>query len=69
VTLYTAEEGAAIDGRLVRDLPSSALDKLHTSAATPRIGTYRSIARSTSKASRVINGKQSILVKVRDKKN
>jgi hypothetical protein len=69
VTLYTADEGAAIDGRLVRDMPSSALDKLHTSAATPRIGTYRSIARSTSKASRVINGKQSILVKVRDKKN
>jgi len=69
VTLYTADEGAAIDGRLIRDLPASALDKLHTGASTSNVGTYRAISRSTSKASRVINGKQSILVKIRDAKN
>jgi hypothetical protein len=68
VTLFTAEEGAAIDGKIIRDLPSSALDKLHAGAATPRVESYRSIARSTSKASRVINGKQSILVKIADNK-
>jgi hypothetical protein len=67
VTLYTANEGAAIDGKIIRDLPSSALDKLHAGAATPRVETYRPIARSTSKASRVINGKQSILVKIAEK--
>lgn len=67
VTLYTAEEGAAIDGKIIRDLPSSALDKLHSGAATPQVESYRAIARSTSKASRVINGKQSILVKIADK--
>lgn len=66
VTLYTANEGAAIDGKIIRDLPSSALDKLHAGAATQRMQTYRAIARSTSKASRVINGKQSILVKIAD---
>jgi hypothetical protein len=69
VTLFTADEGAAIDGKIIRDLPSSALDKLHTGASTPRVETYRAIARSTSRASRVINGKQSVLIKVRDRKN
>jgi hypothetical protein len=68
VTLFTADEGAAIDGKIIRDLPSSALDKLHAGSATPRVETYRAIARSTSKASRVINGKQSILVKIAEKK-
>jgi hypothetical protein len=68
VTLFTADEGAAIDGKIIRDLPSSALDKLHAGAATPRVDSYRAIARSTSKASRVINGKQSILVKVAETK-
>lgn len=69
VTLYTADEGAAIDGKIIRDLPSSALDKLHTGASTPRVESYRAIARSTSRANRVINGKQSVLIKVRDRKN
>jgi hypothetical protein len=69
VTLFTADEGAAIDGKIIRDLPSSALDKLHTGASTPRVETYRAIARSTSRANRVINGKQSVLIKVHDRKN
>jgi hypothetical protein len=68
VTLYTAEEGAAIDGKVIRDLPSSALDKLYTGSATPRLETYRAMARSTSKAPRVVNGKQSVLVKIKDVK-
>jgi hypothetical protein len=68
VTLYTANEGAAVSGRIVRDLPSSALDRLHTGAATTGVKSYKAIARSTSKASRVVNGKKTILVKVADKK-
>ncbi|HTE54644.1 MAG TPA: hypothetical protein VK698_27510 [Kofleriaceae bacterium] len=68
VTLYTANEGAAVDGKVIRDLPSSALDKLHAGAATQRVESYRAIARSTSRAGRVINGKQSILVKIADNK-
>lgn len=68
VTLYSADEGAAINGTIVRDLPSSALDKLHTGASIPKVDVYRAIARSTSPASRVINGKQSVLVKIADKK-
>ena len=46
MTLYTADEGAAIDGKVIRDLPSSALDKLHAGAATQRVQTYRAIART-----------------------
>jgi len=68
VTLFTADEGAAIDGKIIRDLPASALDKLHAGAGTPRVDSYRPIARSTSKASRVINGKQSILIKIAENK-
>jgi hypothetical protein len=64
VTLYTADEGAAIAGKIVRDLPSSALDKLNTGVATSAVKAYKAIARSTSKATRVVNGKKTILVKV-----
>jgi hypothetical protein len=66
VTLYSADEGAAIDGTIVRDLPSSALDRLHPGAATRGVQAYKAIARSTSRAGRVVNGKQTILVKVAD---
>jgi len=66
VTLYTASEGVAINGRLIKDLPSSALDKLRPSTATTRAKLYRPIVRSTSPATRVINGKIRQLVKVRD---
>lgn len=68
VTLYTAEEGAAIRGKLIKDLPASALDRLRTASSTTEMNVYRPMARSTSPAKRVINGKASILVKVADRR-
>ncbi len=66
VTLLTANEGVAIDGKLVRDLPASAVDKLHPRSRTQRANLYRPLARSTYPSKRVINGSKAILVKVAD---
>ncbi len=66
VTLYGAEEGVAIDGALVRDLPASALDRLRPATASARVEPYQAIARSVYPSRRVINGDQSILVKIAD---
>jgi hypothetical protein len=65
VTLYPADEGIALDGKLVRDLPQSALDKLHPQSHTQRAQLYKPISRTKSAAKRVVNGTSSTLVRVR----
>jgi hypothetical protein len=65
VTLYPADEGIALDGKLVRDLPQSALDKLHPQSQTQRAQLYKPISRTMSTAKRVVNGTSSTLVRVR----
>ncbi|HET9622444.1 MAG TPA: SpoIVB peptidase S55 domain-containing protein [Kofleriaceae bacterium] len=65
VTLYPADEGVAVDGKLVRDLPASALDKLHPQSHTQRAAVYKPIARTKSPIKRVVNGTSSTLVRVR----
>jgi len=65
VTLYPADEGVALDGKLVRDLPQSALDKLHPQSHTQRAQVYKPISRTKSPAHRVVNGTSSTLVRVR----
>jgi hypothetical protein len=65
VTLYPADEGVSLDGKLVRDLPASALDKLHPQSHTQRAQLYKPIARTKSPAKRVVNGTSTTLVRVR----
>jgi len=65
VTLYPADEGVALDGKLVRDLPQSALDKLHPQSHTQRAQLYKPISRTKSPAKRVVNGSSLTLVHVR----
>ena len=65
VTLYPAEEGVAIDGKLVRDLPATAHDKLHPQTRTQRVQAYKPIARTVAPATRVVEGTSSMLVRVR----
>ena len=67
VTMFPADEGVAFDGKLVRDLPASALDKLHPQSHTQRAQPYKPIARTLSPAKRVIAGGTSILVRVRQR--
>lgn len=65
VTLYPADEGVALEGKLVRDLPASALDKLHPQTHTQRAQVYKPVARTVAPAKRVIEGSTSVLVRVR----
>jgi len=65
-TIYAADEGVSLDGKLVRDLPASALDKLHPESHTQRAAVYKPISRTVSPAPRVINGQSTLLVRVRD---
>lgn len=64
-TLYPADEGVALDGKLVRDLPQSALDKLRPQSHTQRAQAYKPIARTKSPTKRVVNGTATMLVHVR----
>lgn len=65
VTLYKPDDGVALEGKRVGDLPASALDKLHPQTRTQRVQTYKAIARTVSNAKRVIEGSSSMLVRVR----
>ncbi|MCX5744451.1 MAG: hypothetical protein NT062_18325 [Proteobacteria bacterium] len=64
-TLLPAEDGVALDGKLVRDLPASAQDKLHPQTRVQRVVAYKPILRTVSPAKRVVNGGASTLVRVR----
>jgi hypothetical protein len=66
-TLSVADEGVAIDGIVVRDLPPSAADKLRPASRTQRAATYKPIARTVSPAKRVLNGGASMMVRIADK--
>ena len=66
VSLYGADQGVALDGKIVRDLPASALDKLHPGTSTQKVATYRPVARTLSPAKRVVNGKVTVLVRIAD---
>ena len=64
VSLYPADEGVAMEGKLVRDLPPSAQDKLRPQTHTQRAQVYKPIARTTSVAKRVVNGSATTLVRI-----
>lgn len=64
-TIYPADEGVALDGKLVRDVPASVQDKLHPQSHTQRAQAYKPVARTVSPAKRVINGSASMLLRVR----
>ncbi len=66
-TLYLPEEGVAVEGVAVRDVPASVLDKLSPATRTSRSLPFRPVARSVQPAKRVIGGGTAIMVRV-DKK-
>lgn len=63
-TLYSADVAAAIDGKLIEDLPASALNRLRTVSRTPSLSTRQVQARSLHPTTHVVDGSASILVKV-----
>lgn len=68
VNVYSGSEGVAVNGKVVRDLPGSALDKLYPGVSTRTAGVLRPVAQSTVPSRRVIQGKLRVLVKVADAK-
>ncbi|MBA2543555.1 MAG: hypothetical protein H0V17_28195 [Deltaproteobacteria bacterium] len=64
-TLYPADEGVALEGKLVKDLPATAHDKLHPQSHTQRVAAYKPISRTIANATRVVEGTSTILVRVR----
>jgi hypothetical protein len=67
-SLYSADDGIAVDGKVVRDLPASALDKIHPGTTTQQVATYKPVARTVSPATRVVNGSVSLLVRIAELK-
>lgn len=65
-SLYVAEDGVAVEGKVVRDLPLSAADKLRPGTRSQRALPYRPVARTVSPARRVVNGTATLLVRVAD---
>ncbi|MBK9037450.1 MAG: hypothetical protein IPL61_40435 [Myxococcales bacterium] len=66
VSVYLPDEGAAKGGVLVRDLPASALDKLHPRSTSQRIMPFKPMARTVVHARRVVGGAGSIVARVAD---
>jgi hypothetical protein len=67
-TLYTPNEGVTLGGRVLPDLPDSALDTARPAAATKLADPYKSILRATVPLKQVVTGKQELVVKIADLK-
>jgi hypothetical protein len=66
VSLQTPDDGAALRGRLLPGLPSSALDTLQPGNQTRRADAYRVADRTVFSSKRLVSGKQELTVFVRE---
>jgi hypothetical protein len=66
VSLSLPDDGASLRGRLIPSLPPSALDTLRTGNQTRRADAYRLADRTVFQSSRLVTGKQELLLHVRE---
>jgi hypothetical protein len=66
VTVQTPDEGAALRGRLIANLPASAMDTLRPANQTRRADSYRIAERTVFPSKRLITGRQELTVAVVD---
>jgi hypothetical protein len=66
VSLTTRDDGASLHGRLIRNLPASALDTLRPSNQTRRADSFHVVKRAAFPGSRPLTGRQEITVQVND---
>jgi hypothetical protein len=66
VTVQTPDEGAALHGRLIPNLPAAALDTLRPGNETRRADTYRIAERTVFPSKRLVSGRQELTVAVVD---
>jgi hypothetical protein len=67
VTVYTPDEGIAVDGRIIPDLPLSALDTARPGANTHRGDSYKAVFRAVVPSRQVVIGRQELAIKVQDR--
>jgi len=66
VSLTTRDDGASLHGRLIRNLPASALDTLKPTNQTRRAESFHVVKRAIFPGSFPITGRQEITVQVED---
>jgi hypothetical protein len=66
VSVQMPDEGAALHGRLIANLPASALDTLRPANQTRRADSYRIAERTVFPTKRLVSGRQELTVAVRD---
>ena len=66
VSLTTQDDGVALHGRLLRNLPPSALDTLRPASQSRRADGFHVIKRTAFPRSRVFTGQKDVTVQVRD---
>ena len=69
VSLTTRDDGASLHGRLIRNLPASALDTLKPANQTRRADSFHVIKRAAFPGARPITGRQEITVQVNEAEN
>jgi hypothetical protein len=66
VSLSLPDDGASVRGRLVPDLPRSALDTLRPASQTRRADAYRLADRTVFNSQRLVNGRQELVLHIRE---
>jgi hypothetical protein len=66
VSVTTKDDGASLHGRLIRNLPASALDTLKPANQTRRADSFHIVKRTAFPGTRPITGRQEITVQVND---
>ncbi len=67
-TIYSPDEGVTIDGKILADMPDSAIDTVRPATSTRRADAYKSITRAVVPSKKVVQGKQELVVKIKDLK-
>ncbi|MBI4508837.1 MAG: hypothetical protein HY698_04325 [Deltaproteobacteria bacterium] len=66
-TLYTPNEGVTLAGKIIPNLPDSALDTVRPITSSRRGDAYRSITRTVFPVTQVVRGKEELILKIKDK--
>jgi hypothetical protein len=66
VSFTTRDDGASLHGRLIRNLPASALDTLRPANQTRRADSFHTVKRTAFPGTRPVTGRQEITVQVND---
>ena len=69
VSVQTPDEGVALHGRLIPNLPASAVDTLRPANQTRRAEAYRLAERTVAKSATLVIGRQELTIPVRPERD